>query len=283
MTTGADGSACLELESARFLTQAQRQALTQANAQSAVTVVTASGLQVRIPAGTLADESQVDGLLADVAGAKEGDVVIRTDEQGRRHVVPLALVSDGKAVYVAAGPGQYRLERGSTSFADTEGHWARSSIAFSAARELTRGMSENTFDPERPATRAMVFTLLARLEGADLPDSQGAWYDSAVTWAMGRGLTDGDRPVEDVKRQELATLLWRWAGQPEATGELTGFTDLWAVAPYARVPLSWAVETGILTGRMDASLDPTGPATRAETAVMLERFITYLVKEQVGT
>ena len=282
MTTGTDGSARLELESVRFLTQAQRQALIQANGKSAVTVVTANGLRVRIPAGTLTDESQVDGLLADMTGAKAGDIVIRTDEQGKRHVVPLALVSDGKAVYVAAGTGRYSLERGSTSFADTESHWARSSIAFSAARELTRGMSENLFDPERPATRAMVFTLLARLEGAELPDSQGAWYDSAVTWAMGKGLTDGDLPVEDVKRQELATLLWRWAGKPEASGELTGFTDLWAVAPYAREPLAWAVEAGVLTGRTDASLDPTGPATRAETAVMLERFITYLVKEQTG-
>ena len=281
LVTQADGSARLELAEGESMTQAQRQAVVQANARGPVTVQLPH-LRVFISAGTVTEEDQVAGLLPDGSEAKAGDVVMRTDDRGERHPVPLALVTDGQVAYVATAPGVYTLERRAVSFADAENHWARDAIGIVAARDLTRGMRENVFDPEGPATRAMIFTLLARLEGTELPASQGAWYDSAVTWAMGRSLTDGTRPQENVKRQELVTLLWRWAGKPLAQNPPAGFTDLDSVAPYAWEALSWAAETGILAGRPDGSLDPLGPATRAETAVVLERFITYFVKAQTG-
>lgn len=282
MTAGTDGSTRLELKGDRTLTQSECQAVVQANQTGAVTIQDPAGLWVRIPQGVLSDESQVADMLADASSAKAGDVVVRNDAQGRRHVVVLSLVEDGWVAYVAQGAGRYTLQQGGASFADADGHWAKEAIDFSAVRELTRGMSEDCFDPERPATRAMVFTLLARLEGVSLPPSQSDWYDSAVTWAVDRGLTDGTRPQEPVKREELVTLLWRWAGQPEARSELEGFTDLWSVSAYAREPLAWAVENGIFTGRADASIDPAAGATRAETAVTLRRFITYQVKRLLG-
>lgn len=164
-------------------------------------------------------------------------------------------------------------------FADIDRHWARDAIVLTTQWELTRGMTQTEFMPERPASRAMIFTLLARMSEETLPASQGNWYDSAVTWATARGLSDGTRPEAPVERQELVTLLWRWAGQPRARSSLAGFTDLREVSAYAREPMAWAVENGILTGRTDATIDPHTGATRAETAVILQRFITYRVNE----
>lgn len=282
MTVREEGGAKLELKEPRPLTQGERQAVFQANAQGAVTIQSSAGLRVAIPKGVLKTESQVDGLLTDVSQAKAGDVIIRIDDQGQRHVVPMSVVGDSQVAYVAEAPGNYALRRGGTAFADVSGHWAKDAITFSAARELTRGMSADRFDPDRHATRAMVFTLLARLEGDDLPASQGEWYDSAVTWAMDRGLSDGTRPQVDVKREELVTLLWRWSGQPQAQGSLEGFTDHSDVSPYARQAMAWAVENGIISGRTDTSIDPATGATRAETAAILQRLITYQVEQQLG-
>lgn len=136
-------------------------------------------------------------------------------------------------------------------------------------------MTPTQFMPERPASRAMIFTLLARMTGERLPEVRaGNWYDSAVAWATARGLSDGTRPEAPVERQELITLLWRWAGRPRPQSALSGFTDLRDVSAYAREPLAWAVENGILTGRADATIDPHTGATRAETAVLLQRFLT---------
>lgn len=136
-------------------------------------------------------------------------------------------------------------------------------------------MTRTEFMPERPASRAMVFTLLARMTGERLSEGQGNWYDSAVTWVTAQGLSDGTRPEAPVERQELVTLLWRWAGRPKAQSDLSGFADMRSVSAYAREPLAWAVENGILTGRTDATIDPHTGATRAETAAVLQRFITY--------
>lgn len=160
-------------------------------------------------------------------------------------------------------------------FADIDHHWARDAIVFTAQRELTRGMTQTEFMPEHPASRAMIFILLARMTGEQLPQAQGNWYDSAVHWAVARGLSDGTRPEAPVERQELVTLLWRWAGRPKTQAALDGFADVREVSAYAREPLAWAVENGILTGRPDATIDPHTGATRAETAVILRRFILY--------
>lgn len=282
VTVREDGGARLEVQGGRALTQSERETVVRANAGGAVTV-RGAGLRVVIPKGVARTESQVDDLMADVTQARAGDVVVRTDERGESHVVPLSIVEMGYVTYVADGAGRYTVQRGGATFADAADHWARDAITFSADRELTRGMSEDCFDPERRTTRAMVFTLLARLEGEKLPASQGGeWYDSAVTWAMSRGLSDGTRPQGDVTREELVTLLWREMGQPQADGNLEGFTDHWSVSPYARQAMVWAVKSGIISGRTDASIDPATGATRAETAVILQRFITYQLKQQLG-
>ncbi len=276
---GADGVKSLQLEVGKRLTDVQRQAVAAANADAPVAVA-APGLRVVIPAGTLKSADELAGLMVDPAPAKAGDVVVRTDAAGNQTAVPLSLVSDGEVAYVAAAGGSYALAHGAVDYADAGDHWAHDAIAFTSCRALTQGMAPGRYEPERPATRAMAITMLARLDGAQLQSgSSGNWYDGAVNWATARGLSDGQRAGDTVKREELAVLLWRWAGKPKAS-ELTGFTDLWSIDAYAREAMAWAVERGILRGRPDASLDPHAGATRAEIAVVFQRLITDTVKER---
>ncbi len=275
----ADGVKSLQLEAGKALTDAQRKAVAAANAESPVAVA-APGLRVVIPAGTLKSADELDALMVDPAPAKAGDVVIRTDAAGNQRAVPLSLVSDGQVAYVAAAVGRYALAHSEVDYADAGGHWAHEAIVFTSCRALTQGMAPGRYEPERPATRAMAITMLARLDGAQLQSAQGGnWYDGAVDWATARGLSDGRRAEDAVKREELAVLLWRWAGKPKAP-ELTGFTDLWSIDAYARPAMAWAVERGILRGRPDATLDPHAGATRAEIAVVFQRLITDTVEER---
>ncbi len=276
---GAGGVKSLRLEAGQALTDAQRKAVAAANAESPVAVA-APGLRVVIPAGTLTSADDPAGLMVDPAPAKAGDVVVYTDDAGNQKAVPLSLVSDGQVAYVAAAGGRYALAHNEVDYADAGGHWARDAIAFTSCRTLTQGMALGRYEPERPATRAMAITMLARLDGAQLQSAQGGnWYDGAVNWAAARGLSDGQRAEDAVKREELAVLLWRWAGKPKAA-ELTGFTDLWEIDAYAREAMAWAVERGILRGRPDATLDPHAGATRAEIAVVFQRLITDVVEER---
>ncbi len=276
---GADGVKSLQLEAGQALTDAQRKAAVAANNHAPVAVA-APGLRVVIPAGTLKSAEQLTGLMVDPAPAKAGDVVVYTDDAGNQKAVPLSLVSDGQVAYVADAGGSYALAHGEADYADAGDHWARDAIVFTSCRALTQGMAPGLYEPERPATRAMAITMLARLDDAQLQSAQGGnWYDGAVNWAAARGLSDGQRAEDAVKREELAVLLWRWAGKPKAS-ELTGFTDLWSIDAYAREAMAWAVERGILRGRPDASLDPHAGATRAEIAVVFQRLITDTVKER---
>lgn len=277
---GANGIKTLQLEAGTGLTDAQRKAVAIANSHSPVAVV-APGLRVVIPAGTLKSADALDALVVDPTQAKAGDVVVRTDGAGNQKTVPLSLVSDGQVAYVAyADGGSYTLAHAQVDYADAGDHWARDAIAFTSRRTLTQGMAPGLYAPEQPATRAMAITMLARLDDASLLAVDGGnWYDSAVDWAQARGLSDGQRAGDAMKREDLAVLLWRWVGKPQAA-EPIGFTDLWDIDAYARPAMAWAVERGIFRGRPDASLDPRANATRAETAVAFQRLITDVVEER---
>ena len=134
------------------------------------------------------------------------------------------------------------------------------------------------FSPQATMTRAMMVTILARMAGVDT-DGAAVWYEPGVSWAVEKGISDGTNPGGLITREQLATMLYRSAGEPETTGTLDGFTDREAASAYAETALCWAVEKGILTGKGNGILDPAGFATRAEVAVMLMR-IAGLTEEK---
>ena len=133
------------------------------------------------------------------------------------------------------------------------------------------GVGEDLFAPDAKLTRGMMMTILARLDGADTTGSQ-PWYQAGLNWAVTHGVSDGSRPEAEITREQLATMLWRYAGSPESKASLDAFTDAGAVSDWAATALAWATAQEIVTGRPGGILDPAGTATRAEAAQMLMRF-----------
>ena len=149
--------------------------------------------------------------------------------------------------------------------------WYNEAATYVASKGLMTGTSEGNFSPNEQMTRAMVWTVLGRMAGADVAGSGSEWYAKAQAWAAASGVSDGANPNGGVTRQELAVMLWRSAGSPEGTAEMSAFSDGGEVAEWASAAMRWAVANGVLNGD-NGALKPGAPASRAEVAAMLMRF-----------
>lgn len=154
--------------------------------------------------------------------------------------------------------------------------WFHDDVSEAAERGLLQG-TESGFAPHSPVSRAMVWTVLARMEGVQTAPAS-PWYALAREWAMAEGITDGTRPNDAVTREELAALLYRY--EKRSGGGFVGswyfplqFTDAASISAYADEAVHWCVMKGILTGFPDGRLAPAGTATRAEFAAILCRFL----------
>lgn len=179
-------------------------------------------------------------------------------------------------------------------FADvSSGAWYAAAVAYVHEQGWMTGTASNLFSPDLSISRSMVATILHRLadspetEAPSFPDVEaGTWYTQAVAWAAEEGIVlgyDDGRfgPEDPVTREQLAALLYRYAQYQDydtsGRASLSGYTDAAQISPYARTAMAWAVDTGLLTGRTQTTLVPGGTATRAELAVILERFaVLYL-------
>lgn len=155
------------------------------------------------------------------------------------------------------------------------GDWFYDDVYTAWERHLVAGMTEDLYMPQRAMSRAMTVTILSRFE-EEIPTVDGAWYESARVWGMENGICDGTRMEEDVTREQLATMLWRYARyrgwDVSARGDVSAFSDADKISPFADDAITWATGTGILGGKGEGILDPGGKATRAEFAAMLNRF-----------
>ena len=143
------------------------------------------------------------------------------------------------------------------------------------------------FAPEATTTRAMIVSILARLENvtsaeaagfADVDDND--WYATAVNWAAANGIVSGISddtfaPNDPITREQLAAMLMKYAQYKgmdvSARADLSGYSD--APSAWAEDVVSWAVAEGLLAGVTDDQLQPQGQATRAQVAAILERFL----------
>ncbi len=156
-----------------------------------------------------------------------------------------------------------------------ESDWFYSAVEFANRNGLFAGTGTGTFSPIRPMTRAMLWTVLGRLDGQSLSGS-GA-FDAARSWAMGAGITDGTNPDGCITWEQMVTILWRYAGSPKTGGDLSKFYDAGSVASYAVDAMAWAVENGMIAGA-NGALMPQGNATRAQVAAVLQSFIEATAK-----
>ncbi len=173
----------------------------------------------------------------------------------------------------------------SGSFTDvSDSDWFAPSVKYVVSKGIMNGVSSDNFAPKQPITRAMFATVLYKLNGesVDAPAvtfldvSEDKYYFNAVAWASGKGIVGGTSdnafsPDLNITREQLATMLYRFAGEPSADGDLSAYDDSRDISEYARGAMQWCVSSGILTGKTLSTLDPKGIATRAEVAAMLER------------
>ena len=141
---------------------------------------------------------------------------------------------------------------------------------------LVNGVSATEFAPSANTTRAQLMTILARHAGAD---TTGDALAKGMAWAKENGISDGSNPTGLVTREQLATMLYRYAqlkGMDVSVGENTNilsYDDAAQISEYAISAMQWACGAGIITGMTESTLVPGGYATRAQVATMMVRFI----------
>lgn len=174
----------------------------------------------------------------------------------------------------AIGTSGAAVKSASEMFTDVEkGSWYESAVSFAVNNGLFKGISENRFDPAGSTSRAMIVTVLARMNGQDV-DNASPWYAKSVEWAVNAGISDGSAPNASITREQLVTMLYRFAGSPDLqeAADLTIFADGREVSPWAEDAMKWAAAQGIIKGDSSMRIMPSSNASRAEAAAVFERF-----------
>ncbi len=151
--------------------------------------------------------------------------------------------------------------------------WFYEAVKYVFEQGLMQGVSDNEFAPQLAMNRAMMWTILARLEQVQT-EGGDEWYSLARQWAMDSGVSDGHNPLDYLTREQLVTMLYRYSGNPLPTEGELNFSDADAISPWALDAMTWAVQVGIITGLTETTIEPQGTATRAQLATILMRFLT---------
>ena len=180
------------------------------------------------------------------------------------------------------GSGQ---QGGVSGFQDVgQNDWFASAVRYVTGKSLMNGESTTAFAPNENMSRAMLATVLYRMSGetaeadSSFRDvSSSAYYAAAVNWASSEGIVNGTgadvfSPNASITREQLAAMLYRYAGEPSVSADLSAYTDTVDISPYASKAVEWCVAKGILSGESATRLAPQDTATRAECAAMLQRF-----------
>ncbi|MFA5577238.1 MAG: S-layer homology domain-containing protein [Tissierellaceae bacterium] len=210
-------------------------------------------------------------------------------EDGSLKIIGKTAFTDKTILMPIRGTGSVRIIDNRKYFTDSEGHWGKDSIDFVASRELFKGTGEDAFSPDESMTRAMLVTVLHRLEDqlmsakpkfTDVADDK--YYANAIGWASSQGLVKGVgdgkfAPEQPITREELATILYRYSGllgldltrKDKAQAD---FQDYASISDWAREAMDYCLDLGLIQGKGDR-LDPGAWATRAELATVLQRLI----------
>ena len=224
---------------------------------------TAPTVSIELPKG--AGETKVE---IPVSNVKPGTVAVLVHPDGTEEILKDSIpTADGIQLTVNGG-ATVKIVDNSKDFADTRNHWAKDAIDFVSARGLVNGMSATIYAPNASTTRAQLWTILARQNGADLTGGN-TWFENAQNWAKAKGVSDGANPNAAINRAQMVTMLWRAVGQPAAGGS-ANFTDVPADSYYAQA-VSWAIENGITAGVGGGRFDPNATCTRGQIAAFLWR------------
>jgi uncharacterized repeat protein (TIGR02543 family) len=217
-----------------------------------------AGSKITKPANPTKDGFKFIGWFSDAALTKEYDFN--------------ATVSSNFTLYAKWEEiAEVKMETWQNPFTDVNsGNWFYENVKYVVTKGLFNGTGPTTFAPQSTMTRAMLFTVLARLAGVNT-EGGATWYSLALDWAVKKGLTDGSNPQNPVTREQIVTILWRYTDKPAGEGNLRVFPDAASVSEWAVGAFEWAIGTGIINGS-GGNLLPNGMATRAEVAAILHRF-----------
>ena len=201
----------------------------------------------------------VDGTSVGTAGAKLGT----TDSSSS-----MSTFKPGQG----GQPNQNGSQATVGSFKDVpQNSWFASAVQYVTSNSLMNGTSTTAFSPSATMSRGMLMTVLARYAG-ESTEGGTVWYEKGMNWAKNKGISDGSAPNRNITREQLAAMLYRYAGEPDGAADLSAYTDAGSVSAYAEKAVQWCVKNGILTGKTSSTLAPKATATRAECAAMLQRF-----------
>lgn len=210
-----------------------------------------------------------------------GTVAVLVKANGDEEVVKTSVTTENGVAVTLNDGDTVKIVDNSRDFADVpDNYWGAEAVAFAASRELFNGTGENTFSPDLPMTRAMSVTVLARLEGVDTT-AGSTWYEAGQQWAMQNGISDGSNMEQGLTREQLATMLYRYAqskGYDTTQGGMAirEYADFEQISGYAVEAMTWAVNTGIIKGTSSTTISPQSPGTRAQMATILMRFIEMI-------
>ena len=238
--------------------------------------------------------------------AKKGDTVTITVKPDEGYEIDKVTVTDSKGNSITVtdkGDGKFSLtmpdskvevkatfvksevkpdQPSKTAFVDVpENSWYADAADFVAQRGLMSGVGENLFGGGQNTTRAMLMTILARMDGQDVTGG-ATWYEKAMNWAKQTGVSDGTMPEVNITREQLAVMLYRYAQYKgydvSKTADLSGYADQDKLSDWAAQAVQWACGSGLMNGRSAAQLAPEGTLTRAEAATMLKAFCENVKK-----
>ena len=241
-------------------------------------VQVSAGQEISISAPKSSGEMLVE---LPVTDATSGMVAVIVSEDGTEEILKKSVVTEDSIVFPGTGTVVVKIVDNSKEFEDIPGDfWAADAIDFVSSRELFNGTTATTFSPNSSTTRAQLMTVLARLDGTDTSLNS---LQTGMAWAVESGISDGSNPDGSISRQQLVTMLWRYAKQKGydvssgADTNILDYTDASDLDEYAVEAMQWACSEGIVGGYEDGSLKPLASATRAHMAVIVERFINSIV------
>ncbi|MDR1299288.1 MAG: S-layer homology domain-containing protein, partial [Oscillospiraceae bacterium] len=208
----------------------------------------------------------------------------------------------GKITFATTHFSKFLISEWINPFDDiAKGEWFYKAARYAYSNALITGTTDTTFAPQATLTRAMLATILYRnAVGGGVPDAPlsdtpftdvapGQWYTPAIAWASSTNLITGVgdnkfSPNDPITREQFATLLYRytqWSSAGNGTSRtpsptdasLSAYTDAASVSDWAQEAMAWAVANGLITGRTETTLAPEIPATRAESAMLLQRYL----------
>ena len=209
------------------------------------------------------------------------------EKQKRMGAIFMALVLGFSLNLTAFAAGE------GTGFSDVAADaWYTDAVAYVRDNGLMGGTSDTTFEPEGTMTRSMLSATLYRLAGSPTvtgedafsDTEEGVWYTDAVLWASQQGLVGGYGnglfgTNDPVTREQIAVLLWRYAGSPAAEAG-ADFADEGTISDYAAQAVDWARASGVVSGAEGNRFLPQSNATRAQVAAILRNYLTMAASEE---